>query len=285
VEEEDAAMASETLDVRTTTAPLEGAWVRPRNRWQGAENSIHTDAVAKKIGMRGGTIPGTVHLSHFAPLLTELFGERWLARGEISMFYTFATLDGEEVRAVIERPIDARPLEDRQLAARIETPEGKVVAKGTVACGAPAEPGYVRGLELVEAPREEIRILAAMTPGLVTVEKDGFLVKEGADEDGVVRDPQNVYRALQPYSPGVTVTDAVGFFGATEIRWRAGPVKAGVPYRKTARVVSVGASPKTEFAWFDSELTDEAGTLVAEMRHMTRWMKVSSPQWAELKSS
>jgi hypothetical protein len=281
-------MASETLDGVRSEA-LVGEWVRPRNRWQGADNSIHTDAVAKKIGMRGGTIPGTVHLSHFAPLMTELFGERWLARGEISMFYTFATLDGEEVRAVIERPLTdlgAGGLEDRQLAARVETPDGKQVAKGTVACGSPAEPGYVRGLELVEAPRDQIRILAAMTPGLPTVEKDGFLVKaEGADADGVLRDPQEVYRALQPYSPGVTVTDAVGFFGATEIRWRAGPVRTGVPYCKTARVVSVGASPKTEFAWFDSELTDAAGAVVADMRHMTRWMNVSSPLWAELKGA
>jgi hypothetical protein len=281
-------MASETLD-GVRSEPLVGDWVRPRNRWQGADNSIHTDAVAQKIGMRGGTIPGTVHLSHFAPLMTELFGERWLERGEISMFYTFATLDGEEVRAVIERP-SGDPgeggLEDRQLVARVETPDGKVVAKGTVACGSPEAAGYVRGLELVEAPREEIRILAAMTPGLATVDKDGFVVKaEGAGADGVLRDPQEVYRALQPYAPGVTVTDAVGFFGATEIRWRAGPVKAGVPYRKTARVVSVGASPKTEFAWFDSELTDAAGTVVADMRHMTRWMKVSSPKWGELKGA
>jgi hypothetical protein len=58
-------------------------------------------------------------------------------------------------------------------------------------------------------------------------------------------------------------------------------VRTGVPYRKTARVVGVGASPKTEFAWFDSELADAAGRVVAEMRHMTRWMKVSSPRWAE----
>jgi hypothetical protein len=275
-------MAGETLSASPSAERLEGAWVRPRNRWQGADNSIHTDAVAKKIGMRGGTIPGTVHLSHFAPLLTELFGERWLTRGEISMFYTFATLDGEEVRAVIERPVEGG-LEDRQLVARIETPESKVVANGTVACGSPAELGYVRGLELAEAPRAEIRILEAMTPGLVTVEKDGFVVKEGGEADGVLRDPQQVYRALQPYSPGVTVTDAVGFFGATEIRWLAGPVRTGVPYRKTGRVVSVGASPKTEFAWFDSELAGEDGRTVADMRHMTRWMKVSSPKWPELK--
>jgi hypothetical protein len=272
-------MASETL---LRAERLEGAWVEPRNRWQAGVNSIHNDAVAKKIGMRGGTIPGTVHLSHFRPLMTELFGERWLTEGQVSMFYTFATLDGEPVRAVIQRP-DEGPIEGVQLQAFVETPEGKVVAKGTVACGRPEAPGYVRGLELTEAPREEIRILANMTPGLVTLDREGYEVKEGADEDGVVRDPQNVYRALQPYSPGVTVTDAVGFFGATEVVWRDGPVKTGTPYRKTARVVSIGASPKTEFAWFDSELTDAEGKVVAEMRHMTRWMKVSSPLWADAK--
>ena len=270
-------MASETL-VRAER--LEGAWVEPRNRWQAGENSIHNDAVAKKVGMRGGTIPGTVHLSHFGPLMSELFGDRWLREGQISMYYTFATLDGEPVRAVIERPAEG-PLENVQLQAFVETPDGRTVAKGSVACGRPEAPGYVRGLELTDAPRSEIRILEAMTPGLVTVERDGYEIKEGAGEDGVVRDPQMVYRALQPYSPGVTVTDAVGFFGATEIDWRAGPVKAGVPYRKTARVVCVGASPKTEFAWFDSELTDASGRVVAEMRHMTRWMKQGSKKWAD----
>jgi len=30
----------------------------------------------------------------------------------------------------------------------------------------------------------------------------------------------------------------------------------------------------------DSALTDEAGTTIAEMRHLTRWMKVSSPLWS-----
>ena len=45
-----------------------GTWVQPINRWQEAENSIHNDAVAQSVGMRGGTIPGTVHLrSHFGP--------------------------------------------------------------------------------------------------------------------------------------------------------------------------------------------------------------------------
>jgi len=49
--------------------------------------------------MRGGTIQGTIHLSMFAPLVQKLFGDRWFEQGTLSMYYTFATVDKEEVRA------------------------------------------------------------------------------------------------------------------------------------------------------------------------------------------
>ena len=49
--------------------------------------------------MRGGTIQGTIQLSMFAPLVQKLFGDRWFEQGTLSMYYTFATVDKEEVRA------------------------------------------------------------------------------------------------------------------------------------------------------------------------------------------
>ena len=256
-----------------------GPWVQPVNRWQAAPNSIHNDAVAKKVGMRGGTIPGTVHLSHFRPLLTDLFGERWLEAGSISLFYTYATIDREDVRALVKPPPQGAA--DVQLEAWVETPDGKTVCKGTVAVGRPDAVPYIRGLPLENAPAGANRILADARPGMEVPAKDGFRVTEGLDPDGVLRDPQYMFRALQVFPPQVDVKGAVGFYGGTEIVLRAGPIRADVAYRKTGRVVCVGASPKTEFMWFDSELHDEAGGLVAEMRHMTRWMKVSSPLWAQ----
>ncbi|HEY8573879.1 hypothetical protein [Phenylobacterium sp.] len=269
-------MASETL-VRADG--IAGEWVRPKNRWQNVgPTSIHNDAVAKKVGMRGGTIPGTVHLSHFAPLLTQLFGDRWLSQGTISMFYTFATLDGEEVRAVAKAPeTDAA---DVQLEAWVETPEGKTVCKGAVSVGRPDAVPYVRGLPLENAPADEIRILKAMTVGQEIGAKDDYVIPGDVGVDGIVSDPQQMHRALSVYTTGVELGPAVGFYGATEIALRAGPIRTGVPYRKTGRVVCVGASPKTEFAWFDSEFRDQDGRLIAEMRHMTRWMKASHPAWA-----
>jgi len=49
--------------------------------------------------------------------------------------------------------------------------------------------------------------------------------------------------------------------------------------RKTGKVICVGDSAKTEFAWFESFLHDQNGKLIASMRHLNRWMKVSSPLW------
>jgi hypothetical protein len=252
-----------------------GAWLEPVNKWQGADNSIHTDEVARKIGMRGGTIPGTVHLTHFPPLLTDLFGDRWLQTGCISMFYTYATLDGESVRAVIATP--ARLPEGAvQLDAWVENRDGKVVCKGTVSIGHPEAVSYVRSLPMANAAPGANRILSKLVPGeaLARVEMPPL-----GGENGVLRDPQQMYRALMMPAPNVC-KPSVGFFGATEILLRSGPIRTDVAYLKSGHVVCIGDSPKTEFAWVDSTLQDRSGTVIAQMRHMTRWMKSSSPLWA-----
>lgn len=263
-----------TIDVQENR--IEGEWAAPRNLWQDAPNSIHNDAVARRIGMRGGTIPGTVHLTHFRPLLERLFGDRWLQRGSISLYYTFATTDGEEVRAIVSAP-PADAGDDVQLQALVEDRDGRTVAKGTVAVGAPAAIPYVRGLPLGEP--DEARILKGVSAGAATPERPDYRVLKGG-EAGEVRDFAEMYRALAAFPEGVNTAPAVGFFGATEIVLHAGPIRLDTPYRKSGRVAAVGATPKTEYLWIDSALHGADGTLVAEMRHMTRWMKASSPLWA-----
>lgn len=220
-------------------------WLQPINKWQGAPNSIHTDSVARKVGMRGGTIPGTVHLAHFRAPLTQLFGDRWLKTGSVSMFYTYATVDREDVRAVVKLP-PAGVEDDVQLDAWVETKEGRVVCKGTVAVGNPQSVSYVRGLELQNASPGTCRILRQMSPGMEVPAVEEFEVTDGG-EDGELRDHQEMYRALMVFPAEVTTAPAVGFFGATEVTLRNGPIKLLTPYRKTGRVVCVGESTKTEF--------------------------------------
>ena len=255
-----------------------GSWVKPVNRWQGADNSIHTDSVAQSLGMRGGTIPGTVHLQHLRPLLDDLFGDRWLIDGVISMFYTYATTDGEDVRAVIKAPPGRCWDKDALFNARVETPDGKTVIKGTVSVGAPLQQSYVRALTLEDCAPETRRISKDLVIGR-DFEPEDCLFENGG-EDGLIRNPQTMYAALASarWRP-LIARPSVGLFGSTEIALRNGPIRTHTPYTRTGRVVCVGMTDKTELAWMDSELRDGSGKLVAEMRHLTRWMKASSPLW------
>lgn len=60
-----------TNEILVEDGKLYSDWQQPINRWADQPGSIHNDAVATKIGMRGGTIPGTVHLNHFVPIIQQ----------------------------------------------------------------------------------------------------------------------------------------------------------------------------------------------------------------------
>lgn len=268
--------------VTANDGKLYSDWVRPINRWGDAENSIHNDEVARGIGMRGGTIPGTVHLNHFVPLIMQRWGRRWFEQGTISMFYTFATTDREEVRAVMAEPPAGN---DVRVDAWVETPEGKIVAKGSLSVGSPPEPDYVRSQPLLDAPRDELRILERLSTGQASPSTDDAVVSVGDGEGeyaGILIYPASIYGLLNVGFQRETIRRAVGFFGATEINLKHGPIRLNQKYQRTGEVVCVGASPKTEFAWVDSRIRDpQSGEIVAEMRHMTRWMKASSTRWSQ----
>jgi hypothetical protein len=125
--------------------------------------TIHDDNIGKKIGMRGGVVAGIQHLDLFAPLVLDVFGEKWFETGSISIYYTFALLDGEEVRAMMQRPLEEE--NDVQVEAKVETPDGRVVAQGTLSCGDPKAKSYLQALKLKNSPQEDLRILKGTNAG------------------------------------------------------------------------------------------------------------------------
>src|SRR6478672_10796136 len=106
-----------------------GDWQQPINRWANLNDSIHNDDAARSIGMRGGTIPGTVHLGHFRPLIDRLWGEAWYRSGSLSLYYTYATKHLEDVRAVVRGTAGTA---DTQFECWVEMRDGTVVAKGSI---------------------------------------------------------------------------------------------------------------------------------------------------------
>lgn len=259
---------------------LVAEWVQPINRWADLPDSIHNDAVATKIGMRGGTIPGTVHLDHFVPLIHDTWGVDWYKSGGISMYYTYATTHMEDVRAVMARPTSEN---SAKVDAFVETPEGQIVCKGSLSIGNPIEPNYVASLPLEDSPRSELRILDLMEVGMECPAKDDVVATEGMGSgpyEGIVELPTGLFQMLQAGAPAGTLKKAVGFYGATEIRTVKGPILVDTEYRRVGKVVCLGTSPKTEYVWIDSQLFDKSsGEVVVEMRQFTRFMKASSDLW------
>ena len=140
------------------------------NRSTNVEGSIHNDAVAQKIGMRGGTVAGTIHLDLFAPLIQKTFGKTWFETGTISMYYTYATLNKEEVKAVVAEPVGGT--DDVLLEARVEMADGTVSERGTLSIGNPDAKPYLQTIEFKNSPPEDLRILSNIKVGEETGPKD-----------------------------------------------------------------------------------------------------------------
>jgi len=274
-----------------------GQWRRPVNEYQQSKDSIHDDGTAQRLGLRGGTVAGTVHLELFPPLLLKAFGSRWFERGNISIYFLDPTQDREEVRAVVGIPPVSTS--DVQVRAWIERPDGNRIGAGTAAVGNPAEPSALLARDLGRFPAGELRILAGAAGGDNFPELDVSVPMEVLDRRlAVITDPLPWYRGDSPWGGAVVMpavmasimtrpateylkqfrqTPVVGLYGATELRNVNGPMLAGVPYRVGGRVVNLGQTPRTEYLWYESYVDDGNGRRIAEMRMMTRLMKASSP--------
>ncbi|MBY9010153.1 MAG: hypothetical protein KGD74_09845, partial [Candidatus Lokiarchaeota archaeon] len=262
-----------------------GGWRAPENLIRASTTSIHDDGVAKSVGMRGGTIQGTIHLSMFAPLAKRIFGDRWFEQGTISMYYTFATIDREEVRAIIELPPNTTeemlPIstKDAQVKAWAEMKNGQQIMTGTVSIGSPKVPSYLQAIELKNSKPEDLRILARIKVGDKLPSKEIFLTQEEANK-GLKRIPDQLeyykrkdktpwgnaifyptalFEAMALGSERTSTEEfqAVPFFGATELRNINGPALVGIPYIAKGKYVSIGASKKTEYVWRDCTLEEK----------------------------
>jgi hypothetical protein len=269
------------------------------NQAQGVRDSIHNDAVASKLGFRGGTVAGSIHLELFPPLLLEAFGERWFERGTLSINFRNPTTDREPVRASLRQP--QRDATDAQVDARIERDDGLLVGEGTASVGDVDQPSALLELDLSRFEPGDLRILAGVSAGDVLTEAD---VKMPAEHQNarldIITEPLDWYKDSPWGGPiaspatlvhylythpakeiGAKAGRAVGLFGAIEVRHVNGPLVLDRVYRVGGEVIAVGQSPKTEYVWFESYANDEAGKRIAEMRMQLRWMKASSRLYTE----
>ena len=279
-------------------ALLESDLRAARNWSADASGSIHEDATASKLGFRGGTVAGSIHMDQFPPLLLRAFGTRFFQDGALSLFFLNATTDREAVRACAEEPSGGA----EQVRVFMKREDGLDVCAGTASVGDPTK-SALRTRDLRPCEPRELRLLRALAPGVKLGEAQVRLGPERQRERiarGLCSGPLDWYTGPSPFGGPIAapsalvellwasptralaaqVGKAVGLFGAIEVAHLAGPVFLDQAYTVTAQVAAVGQSPKTEYLWFDALASDAEGRGVASMRMQLRFMKASSPLYA-----
>lgn len=274
---------------------LAGPVRTPRNsaRHLGA-GSIHDDATAQKLGFRGGTVAGSLHMEQFPPLLMEALGEDWLRTGGMSLYFKYATTDNEPVQAFARR---ARA-DDQRVEIWMDDANGNRVADGTANVnGADPESTVRQRIAAMPAP-EDIRILANVSAGHLGERVPTRITTDALESRlAVITEPLAAYadaaiyghriatpaiqvQVLRPAEPSILPRNSdfgVGLFGAIELQLHAGPVLVEHDYETQAKVLAVGETPKTEYLYYEANLYEpDSDASVLTMLMMLRFMKASS---------
>ena len=281
------------MSLATDTADVTGELRIPVNSAAQSRGSIHDDATASKLGFKGGTVAGSIHMDQFAPVALKLYGEDWWKRGNMSFYFRQATVDREPVRAF------GRAGEPHARLWMLNEP-GALIAEGTASCQGHDEGTAVENLmkSQTTVAGSALRILKHVKVGDEVSGLDVTATREALDHRlENITAPLPVYQgehAILPPSMFVQLfrtsaqealykTDgrAVGLFGAIEIQQIAGPLRAETPYKVRAKVLALSESPKTENVWYRAWAADpETGEDVGTMLMYLRYMKGSSKHYA-----
>jgi hypothetical protein len=283
---------------------IAGPMREPRNLEQAIKGSIHDDNMAQKLGLRGGTVAGSLHMEQFPPLLTHVFGQRWWETGGLSLYFRYATTDRERVQCFAREPeADAASQQDVRTEVWMVHENGERVADGTASVGKPDMQSTLRQrLDRVPTPKD-LRILSDLEVGQTA---EGVPTRAPLDRLeqrlSVIVEPLPDYTEESPWGGRVAppslmvgamtaVQDSflrrgngqqrgVGLWGAIEIQHLKGPVFVDRDYRVRGTILAVSETPRTEYLWFESILSDpESEGDVASMLMMLRFMKASHPAW------
>ncbi len=291
------AIEQERAEMSERDGKLVGPYRRPRNLAAEVRGSIHDDSTAQKLGFRGGTVAGSIHMEQFPPLMLAAFGQRWFETGSLSCYFRFATMGDEAVRGSVQVPPDGGA--DAQVKVWMERDDGTLVMEGTASVGTPAEPSMVQRKLAEPRNKGELRMLAHLVPGSEVAPVTTSLTwKVARPRLDAITEPLPWYEGDSPWggavvNPGLLVhmmtqgqlhmdlgrAKAVGLYGAIEIRHLAGPVFMEREYQVLPRILDVCDTPKTEYVWYETLMRDGAGKDVASMIMMLRFMKASSPLW------
>jgi hypothetical protein len=171
----------------TTPLILRGPLRKPaqmlKEQEYGGHASVHDDATAEKLGLRGAPIEGPTHFSLYPPLMEKIWGKAWFENGCISAHYQNMVIEGEETQAFVEWPAPGATT----TKAWVVKGDGTPVHEASASIG-PEE-------TLLEKRLKELR-----PPGKLVIMQD-LRVGMKIEEDKPIRmDPDQNMGALYPFS-------------------------------------------------------------------------------------
>jgi hypothetical protein len=266
---------------------LAGPWRIPRQmlakQQYDSHVSIHDDAMAQKLGFKGGTIEGPTHFSQFVPLCVALWGAKWLEQGCISAHYRNACYEGDKVRAFVAEPAAAAT----HTTIWMQREDGTDVLRGTASIGSANPPSALEQRLTELKPLDNAVILRDVRVGMrskrIPVRMDmnqnmGALYPFSlADKLQVITEPSPWYtdsgedspfkRAIIPVEmisvlcgyakdadPFPIRGPVVGLFADQEIRLHTGPLFVGEPYELDREIVFLSGSRRTESTWIKTRI-------------------------------
>lgn len=273
--------------------------------------SIHDDSVAGDLGFSGAPIEGPTHFSQFAPLLHAAFGDAFFERGCISAHYLNMVVEGQEVRAFVERP------QGNLARIHAEKADGTPVLAGTASLGPEHPESELDARRARLRPSEQLVILSELHEGMtgraperVVMDFDqhmGDLYPFSLNEKlAKITEPSSWYtreggaaspwgRAIIPLEMISVLTEytsreadfpvkgpAVGLYADQEIRLLKGPLFVGQPYRLEREIVALSESRRVESYWTLTRVYEPEGEeVLAEclLNHAT--VKDSYARYAE----
>ncbi|WP_373184780.1 hypothetical protein [Halopseudomonas sp.] len=250
--------------------------------------SIHDDSMAEKLGFKAGPIEGPTHFSLFAPLLAEIWGQAWFERGCFSAHFQNMVVEGELVRAFIERPSPGAT----SVRAWAEKADGTPVLEASASLGPDAGKTLLDQRMAKLRPPEKLVILSDLHVGMTGAKDEK--VRMNADQhmgnlypfsltqklEGITEnspwysDPASTPwgRAIIPMEMVSVLAEytskeaefpvkqpVIGLFADQEIRMIDGPLFVGEDYLIRREIVALSESKRTESYWVLSSIYDASG--------------------------
>jgi acyl dehydratase len=178
--------------------------VRAFNTATASENKIHDNAVARRLGFRGGLVPGVDVYAYMTHPIVAVWGRAWLERGAVSLRLLKPVYDAEEV--LVTASADG----DTEMQIEVRNRDGEVCA--TARAGLAEKENAIGMAAYPAAPLPALTPLASpdtLAPGTVLGSIETcFRADKAADYLADVREPLSIYRDEGIAHPGYLLRQA-----------------------------------------------------------------------------